>query len=194
MCGIIAYVGGRDVRPILLDGLGRLEYRGYDSAGIAAMTAGGLDVQKRAGRIAELSRHVGGGRRPSRQGISHTRWATHGEPSDANAHPHLDRSGRLALVHNGVIENYQQLKRGLQENGHEFKSATDTEVLAHLIGRHYDAAAASNGDGRRLADAIRSALREVKGTYGIAVMHEAHPGLIIGARRGSPLVLGIGEG
>ena len=192
MCGIIAYVGRREVRPILLDGLGRLEYRGYDSAGIAALTADGLEVQKKAGRIADLSRHVGKPKKVSHQGISHTRWATHGEPSDVNAHPHLDRSGKLALVHNGVIENYQPLKRALTEQGHEFKSATDTEVLAHLIGKHYEASAESNG--RRLLDAVRGALHEVKGTYGIAVMHEAHPGVIIGARRGSPLVLGIGEG
>ncbi len=192
MCGIIAYIGGREVRPILLDGLGRLEYRGYDSAGIAALTADGLEVQKKAGRIADLSRHVGKPKKPSQQGISHTRWATHGEPSDVNAHPHLDQGGKLALVHNGVIENYQPLKRALIEEGHEFKSATDTEVLAHLIGKHYEASADLNG--RRLVESVRSALQEVKGTYGIAVMHEDHPGVIIGARRGSPLVLGIGEG
>lgn len=192
MCGIIAYIGGREVRPILLDGLGRLEYRGYDSAGIAAMTVDGLEVQKKAGRIADLSRHVGQPKKRSQQGISHTRWATHGEPSDVNAHPHLDQSGRLALVHNGVIENYQQLKRVLLGQGHEFHSATDTEVLAHLIGKHYDESTETNG--RRLVDAVRMALQDVKGTYGIAVMHEDHPGVIIGARRGSPLVLGIGEG
>jgi glucosamine--fructose-6-phosphate aminotransferase (isomerizing) len=192
MCGIIAYVGQREVRPILLDGLGRLEYRGYDSAGIAALTDGGLEVQKKAGRIADLSRHVGKPKTPSNQGISHTRWATHGEPSDVNAHPHLDRTGKLAIVHNGVIENYQALKRGLAEQGHAFQSATDTEVLAHLIGKHYESSSGANG--RRLVDAVRGALSEVEGTYGIAVMHEAHPGVIIGARRGSPLVLGIGEG
>jgi len=192
MCGIIAYVGRREVRPILLDGLGRLEYRGYDSAGIAALTDGGLEVQKKAGRIADLSRHVGKPKKSSHQGISHTRWATHGEPSDVNAHPHLDRTGKLAIVHNGVIENYQSLKRSLAGEGHQFQSATDTEVLAHLIGKHYEASPGANG--RRLVDAVRGALSEVKGTYGIAVMHEAHPGVIIGARRGSPLVLGIGEG
>lgn len=192
MCGIIAYVGGREVRPILLDGLSRLEYRGYDSAGIAVLTADGMEVQKKAGRIAELSRHVGKPKKPSSQGISHTRWATHGEPSDVNAHPHLDQSGKLSLVHNGVIENYQPLKRHLQSQGHTFHSATDTEVLSHLIGRCYDESGEKGS--RRLVESVRSALHEVKGTYGIAVMHEEHPGVIIGARRGSPLVLGIGDG
>lgn len=191
MCGIIAYIGSREVRPILLDGLSRLEYRGYDSSGIATLTADGIEVQKKVGRIAELARHVGKPKRPAYQGISHTRWATHGEPSDANAHPHLDRSGHLALVHNGVIENYQSLKEQLQQDGHVFKSATDTEVLSHLIGAHYDAS--EEGGDRRLVEAVRAALREVKGTYGIAVLHQNHPGVIIGARRGSPLVLGIGE-
>lgn len=192
MCGIIAYVGAREVRPILIDGLSRLEYRGYDSAGIATLTAEGIEVQKKVGRIAELARHVGKPKKPAYQGISHTRWATHGEPSDLNAHPHLDKTGKLALVHNGVIENYQQLKRQLQQEGCVFKSATDTEALAHLIGKYYTESEDS-GD-RRLVEAVRSALREVKGTYGIAVMHQNHPGVIIGARRGSPLVLGIGEG
>ncbi len=192
MCGIIAYVGGREARPILLDGLSRLEYRGYDSAGIAAMTAEGMEVQKKAGRIAELARHVGKPSKRACQGISHTRWATHGEPTDVNAHPHLDQGGKLALVHNGVIENYQHLKRALQAGGDVFHSATDTEVLAHLIGKYYDESGETNG--RRLVEAVRSALQDVKGTYGIAVMHEDHPGVIVGARRGSPLVLGIGEG
>ena len=192
MCGIIACVGTREVRPLLLDGLSRLEYRGYDSAGLAVLTAGGMEVQKKAGRIAELVRHVGQPRTPAFQGISHTRWATHGEPSDVNAHPHLDRTGKLALVHNGVIENHHVLKRRLEAEGHEFASATDTEVLAHLVGRHYED---GTGEGsRRLVEAVRRGLSEVKGTYGVAVMHEDHPGLIVGARRGSPLVLGLGEG
>jgi glucosamine--fructose-6-phosphate aminotransferase (isomerizing) len=193
MCGIIAYVGSRDVRPILLDGLGRLEYRGYDSAGMATLADGKLEILKKVGRIAELTRHVTGTVRPAaHMGISHTRWATHGEPSDANAHPHTDESGRMVVVHNGVIENFQPLKRKLVEDGHTFSSVTDTEVLSHLIGSAYDDSTVS-GDGR-LADAVRTALHGIKGTYGIAVIHEDHPGLIVGARRGSPLVLGIGEG
>ena len=192
MCGIIAYVGKREVRPILIDGLSRLEYRGYDSAGVATLTDGDMEVTKKAGRITELARHVAQRKRPTSIGISHTRWATHGEPNDVNAHPHTDQSGRLALVHNGVIENYQILKRQMTAAGHTFKSATDTEVLAHLIGKYYDEVE-TLGD-EKLLDAVRRALREVKGTYGIAVLHQDHPGLIIGARRGSPLVLGIGEG
>lgn len=192
MCGIIAYVGKREVRPILIDGLSRLEYRGYDSAGIAILTGEEIEITKKAGRITELARHVAQRKRPASIGISHTRWATHGEPTDVNAHPHTDESGKLALVHNGVIENYQILKRQMIADGHTFKSATDTEVLAHLIGKHY-AAVETLGD-EKLLEAVRRALREVKGTYGIAVLHQDHPGLIIGARRGSPLVIGIGEG
>jgi len=192
MCGIIAYVGKREVRPILIDGLSRLEYRGYDSAGVATLTDGDMEVTKKAGRITELARHVAQRKRPTSIGISHTRWATHGEPNDVNAHPHTDQSGRLALVHNGVIENYQLLKRQMTAAGHTFKSATDTEVLAHLIGKYYGEVE-TLGD-EKLLEAVRRALREVKGTYGIAVLHQDHPGLIIGARRGSPLVLGIGDG
>ncbi len=191
MCGIIAYVGHREVRPILVDGLSRLEYRGYDSAGIATMTNGALEVTKKAGRIQELARHVAQRKVPANIGISHTRWATHGEPTDANAHPHLDKTGKLALVHNGVIENYQQIKGQLTAEGHVFHSETDTEVLSHLIGKLY-VQAETVGE-KALSEAVRQALQLVKGTYGIAVMHEDHPGLIIGARRGSPLVLGIGE-
>ena len=192
MCGIIAYVGKREVRPILIDGLSRLEYRGYDSAGVATLTDGDMEVTKKAGRITELARHVAQRKRPTSIGISHTRWATHGEPTDVNAHPHTDETGELALVHNGVIENYQPLKRQMIAEGHTFKSATDTEVLAHLIGKYYGKVE-TLGD-EKLVEAVRLALREVKGTYGIAVLHQDHPGLIIGARRGSPLVLGIGDG
>ncbi len=192
MCGIIAYVGKREVRPILIDGLSRLEYRGYDSAGIATLTSGEMEVTKKAGRITELARAVAQRKKPANIGISHTRWATHGEPTDINAHPHLDQGGKLAIVHNGVIENYQTLKKQLTAEGHEFKSATDTEALSHLIGKYYDEVE-TLGD-EKLLEAVRLALRDVKGTYGIAVLHQDHPGLIIGARRGSPLVLGIGEG
>ncbi|MES2705212.1 MAG: glutamine--fructose-6-phosphate transaminase (isomerizing) [Verrucomicrobiota bacterium] len=194
MCGIIAYIGPREARSVLLDGLSRLEYRGYDSAGLATLNTedGDLNILKKAGRIEELARLVNSSVLPSaRQGISHTRWATHGEPTDVNAHPHADRSGQLVIVHNGVIENFQALKQQLETEGHIFASATDTEVLSHLIGRAY-AECGESGD-QRLAGAIRLALRGIKGTYGIAVMHRGHPGIIVGARRGSPLVLGIGE-
>ncbi|MDR2463101.1 MAG: glutamine--fructose-6-phosphate transaminase (isomerizing) [Verrucomicrobiales bacterium] len=191
MCGIIAYVGGRDAQPILLDGLSRLEYRGYDSAGLAVHIPGALSVQKKAGRIAELTKAVA--RQPVRStsGISHTRWATHGEPNDINAHPHLDQSGKIALVHNGVVENYQEIKAALSANGHTFHSATDTEVLAHLVGEHYATLGTLSGSSR-LVTAVKAALGEVNGTYGIAVIHQDLPDVIVGARRGSPLVLGIG--
>ncbi|MDR0534367.1 MAG: glutamine--fructose-6-phosphate transaminase (isomerizing) [Verrucomicrobiales bacterium] len=192
MCGIIAYVGDRDVQPVLLDGLSRLEYRGYDSAGIAVHSGNGIRIQKRAGRIAELAKAVVKSPLHSTSGISHTRWATHGEPTDTNAHPHLDQSGRIALVHNGVVENYQTIKQALTEKGHVFHSATDTEVLAHLVGEHYDKLSSLQG-ANRLVAAIKAALSEIDGTYGIAVIHQDLPNLVVGARRGSPLVLGIGE-
>lgn len=192
MCGIIGYIGKSEAAPILLEGLRRLEYRGYDSAGLATLN-GQLSVRKCKGRIANLTELLG--REPvcGSVGISHTRWATHGGVTDENAHPHFDESGKLALVHNGVIENYQTLKDQLTAEGHHFKSQTDTEVLAHLIGKHFDALG-GEANGKRLVDAVRRALKEVTGTYGIAVMHETVPGMLVGARRGSPLVLGIGKG
>jgi glucosamine--fructose-6-phosphate aminotransferase (isomerizing) len=174
----------------MLDALARLEYRGYDSSGLALARSGAIQVQKKAGRISELAKILRAHPLPGSCGISHTRWATHGEPTDRNAHPHLDQSGRLALVHNGVIENYQALKKRLATQGHSFTSDTDSEVLAHLIGTHYDALPPTPD---RLTEAVRRALAEVEGTYGIAVVHADHPGVIIGARRGSPLVIGIGE-
>ena len=179
-----------------MDGLRRLEYRGYDSAWVAVMDAGALTVRKRIGRIANLAELLLSEPAPGRVGISHTRWATHGAVTDQNAHPHLDRSGRLALVHNGVIENHGPLREALEKEGHRFMSQTDTEVLAHLVGSHYDAAEVQPGgsEGARLLEAVRAALRQVVGTYGIAVMHADLPDLVVGARRGSPLVLGIGKG
>jgi glucosamine--fructose-6-phosphate aminotransferase (isomerizing) len=191
MCGIIAYIGQRDAKPILLDGLGRLEYRGYDSAGMATLVGSRLEVLKKSGRISQLGKLAASHPAPAHIGISHTRWATHGEPTDSNAHPHLDQSQKLAVVHNGVIENYHDIKARLDEEGHSFASQTDTEVLAHLIGIHYTKSE-QTGD-ERLIGAVRTALGEVEGTYGIAVMHQDHPGLIIGARRGSPLVVGLGD-
>ena len=192
MCGIVAYLGEKEAQPLLLDGLRRLEYRGYDSSGIAMLNGGGrLHVVKKKGRIQVLAQYLGEHPMAGRIGISHTRWATHGVPSDANAHPHTDESGHLALVHNGVIENYQPLKQKLLALGHTFKSETDTEVLAHLVGHHYDTLAEDNPT--RLVDAVKAALREVHGTYGIAVLHQDWPHLLVGARRGSPLILGIGK-
>ena len=191
MCGIVGYIGKRQASPILLDGLRRLEYRGYDSAGIALWTDGGIDVYRKAGRIENLRQVVSAANPPGDLGISHTRWATHGAPTDENAHPHRDKSGNLALVHNGVIENYQSLKQALIASGHIFQSETDTEVLAHLVGQYYDDA--DEKDPKvRLVNAVQSALARVKGTYGIAVIHLDAPGVIVGARLGSPLVVGLG--
>lgn len=194
MCGIIGYVGKASAAPILLDGLRRLEYRGYDSSGMAVMDGSStIETRKKSGRIANLKGLLSESPVTGSCGISHTRWATHGEPTDANAHPHLDASGKLALVHNGVIENYQTIKRHLGEQGHVFRSQTDSEVLAHLIGRVYDASAVSDPRARLVA-AVREALKQVAGTYGIAVIHADSPGFIVGARLGSPLIVGIGKG
>ncbi|HEX4707321.1 MAG TPA: glutamine--fructose-6-phosphate transaminase (isomerizing) [Candidatus Udaeobacter sp.] len=199
MCGIVGYVGRAEATPILLDGLRRLEYRGYDSAGIAVVERGQLETRKCAGRIAALAKRVRKEPVAGSLGISHTRWATHGGVNDENAHPHFDASGKLALVHNGVIENYQALKDELIRDGDtNFRSETDTEVLAHLIGKLYDESSAGTADGAgkkgRLFDAVRKALRQVIGTYGIALVHADVPDFMIGARRGSPLVLGVGNG
>lgn len=184
----------------MLEGLRRLEYRGYDSAGMAVLDAGSLAVRKRIGRIANLTELLTEQPVHGKAGISHTRWATHGGVTDANAHPHTDRSGAIALVHNGVIENHSTLRDGLAGEGHVFLSQTDTEVLAHLVGKHFAARGwDKDKDGEaagaeHLEEAVRTALRQVVGTYGIAVAHRDLPGVLVGARRGSPLVLGIGQG
>jgi glucosamine--fructose-6-phosphate aminotransferase (isomerizing) len=186
MCGIVGYVGPRDAAPILLDGLRRLEYRGYDSAGIALLTEDGdVFIEKKAGKLTNLTDHLNGSAPAGHPGIAHTRWATHGRPTDANAHPHTDCSGRLALIHNGIIENYRELKDELQAAGHRFTSETDTEVLAHLIETQYD------GD---LVEAVRAALNRVSGAYAIGVMHTDHPNQIVGARMNVPLIVGLGNG
>src|SRR6266404_5418553 len=198
MCGIVGYVGRAEAAPILLDGLRRLEYRGYDSAGIAVVNRGHLETRKCAGRIAALTRLMTDQPAPGSLGVSHTRWATHGKVTDENAHPHFDASGKLALVHNGVIENYQAIKEQLIQDGDtKFRSETDSEVLAHLIGKLYDESCASTVDAprkkARLFGAVRTALQQVIGTYGIALVHADLPDFMIGARRGSPLVLGVGK-
>jgi glucosamine--fructose-6-phosphate aminotransferase (isomerizing) len=195
MCGIIGYIGKKPAQAILIEGLRRLEYRGYDSAGLCTLHKGRFQLRKKTGRIDELAAALRKQPAPGLTGIGHTRWATHGAPTDANAHPHTDQSGKLILVHNGVIENYQQLKEQLAAKGHTFQSQTDTEVLAHLIGAHYDSLATkSTGKGSNvLVEAVRHALKEVIGTYGIAVLHADFPDLIVGARRGSPLLVGIGR-
>ena len=186
MCGIVGYVGPRDAAPILLEGLRRLEYRGYDSAGIAILTeTGEVFIEKKAGKLTNLTDHLNGDAPAGHPGIGHTRWATHGRPNDTNAHPHTDCSGKLALIHNGIIENYAEIKDRLTAQGHRFTSETDTEVLAHLIETKYA------GD---LVDAVRAALNDVRGAYAIGVMHTDHPDRIVGARMNVPLIVGLGDG
>ena len=183
MCGIIGFTGQREASNILMDGLKRLEYRGYDSAGLITGTGNSLHLRKKSGRLAELGKLLVTHPAPGNYGISHTRWATHGAATDANAHPHMNTDGSIAVVHNGVIENYRQLKQHLQADGIVFRSETDTEVLAHLISQFYQ------GD---LMYAVRRAVELLKGTYGIAVMCRHEPNVLVGARLGSPLVLGLG--
>ncbi|HVN68875.1 MAG TPA: glutamine--fructose-6-phosphate transaminase (isomerizing) [Candidatus Binatia bacterium] len=188
MCGIVGYIGTRDSVPIILDALRRLEYRGYDSAGIAVIDAqGALAGSKAEGKLSRLAERLSNGEALSGVvGVGHTRWATHGAPSDANAHPHLDCRGRIAVVHNGIIENYAALRARLIERGHVFRSETDTEVLAHLIELHYDG---------NLEEAVRRTLHEVRGAYALGVISSDDPDHLVFARNGaSPLVLGIGEG
>lgn len=192
MCGIVGYVGPAEAAPILLDGLRRLEYRGYDSAGVALGNNGSLEIRKSVGRIQNLAQLISEEPVHGNRGICHTRWATHGAVTKENAHPHTDQSGRIVLVHNGVIENYAKLRAEMEREGHVFHSQTDTEVLAHLIGKFAIQLGEPSAD--HLVEAVRMALREVHGTYGIAVMHRDVPDLLIGARRGSPLVLGVGKG
>ncbi|MFO7768455.1 MAG: glutamine--fructose-6-phosphate transaminase (isomerizing) [bacterium] len=188
MCGIVGYVGPRPQREILLGGLKRLEYRGYDSAGIAVQRNGSLSVIKAAGKLRELERRTRGEDLSGTVGIAHTRWATHGLPNDRNAHPHADCTGRLALVHNGIIENYQTLRTLLTERGHTFRTDTDTEVLAHMVEEYL-----TDQHGHGLDEAVRLALGEAEGAFGIAIIDALHPGTLVAARRGSPLVVGVGE-
>ncbi|HZR16348.1 MAG TPA: glutamine--fructose-6-phosphate transaminase (isomerizing) [Verrucomicrobiae bacterium] len=195
MCGIIGYVGSKSATPILVEGLRRLEYRGYDSSGLAVLEGAGLVLRKKKGKIDEgLAPLLQQEPVTGQLGIGHTRWATHGPPCDENSHPHLDQSGKIAVVHNGVIENYDRLKDRLVKAGHTFKSDTDTEVLAHLIGEHFAKRQKQNNDGSALTSAVCEALREVIGTYGLAVFSTDQPGVLVGARRGSPLIIGIGNG
>ncbi|HMG93097.1 MAG TPA: glutamine--fructose-6-phosphate transaminase (isomerizing) [Chryseolinea sp.] len=187
MCGIVAYVGHREAHPIVLKGLKRLEYRGYDSAGIALLN-GGLNVYKKKGKVSELEEFLKGKKLGSKIGMGHTRWATHGEPNDRNAHPHYSSTGDLAIIHNGIIENYNTLKQELVKKGHTFLSDTDTEVLIHFIEdirTHNDCS---------LDEAVRLALTKVVGAYAIVVMSKDDPTALVAARKGSPLVIGIGKG
>jgi glutamine---fructose-6-phosphate transaminase (isomerizing) len=187
MCGIVAYIGQREACPIVLKGLKRLEYRGYDSAGIALVNDG-LKVYKKKGKVADLEEHLNGKDLRSSIAIGHTRWATHGEPSDRNSHPHTAGNGKLAMIHNGIIENYAQLKQELQNKGHVFKSDTDTEVLIHFIEEIQESNQCS------LEEALRIALKRVVGAYVIVIVDQDNPDTLIAARKGSPLVIGVGKG
>lgn len=191
MCGIIGYIGKENATPILLEGLKRLEYRGYDSAGLVTIDSlGKAYLVRRAGKVANLEQALAVTEAKSGLGIAHTRWATHGKPSEENAHPHPDCTNSIFVVHNGIIENYKALKEGLIKEGHSFRSETDTEILSHLIEKEYRALAEKE---HRLLRAVASALKHVHGTYGIAVVGSAEPDKIIAARSSSPLLLGVGE-
>jgi glucosamine--fructose-6-phosphate aminotransferase (isomerizing) len=189
MCGIVGYVGTRPAARILIEGLARLEYRGYDSAGLAVAHRKTLRTTKAAGRVDDLRAAVGDEPGPGKVGIAHTRWATHGEPSERNAHPHSDATGRIAVVHNGIVENAEELRAKLTADGVVFASDTDTEVLPHLIAR-----AAADDESRSLEEAVREALRVVEGTYGLVVLDARRPEELVVARNGSPIVLGLGDG
>ena len=187
MCGIVAYIGNKDVYPILINGLKRLEYRGYDSAGVAIFN-GGMNIYKRKGKVNSLIEYAKGKNVEGTIGIGHTRWATHGKPDDINAHPHKSGNGRLALIHNGIIENYSLLKKALEREGHQFESETDTEVLAHLIEE------LQKRDNLPIEEAVRVALTQVVGAYAIVVLDKEDPDKLVAARKASPLVIGIGDG
>ncbi|MFO7829800.1 MAG: isomerizing glutamine--fructose-6-phosphate transaminase, partial [Bacteroidales bacterium] len=187
MCGIVGYIGEKQAYPILINGLKRLEYRGYDSAGIALLN-NKINIYKKQGKVADLEKHVLKDDITGNIGIGHTRWATHGEPNDTNAHPHVSMNGHFILIHNGIIENYGRLKEKLMDRGYSFKTETDTEVLANLIEYIYL-------KGQVSAEiAVRLALSKVVGAYGLAIICRDEPNKLIAARKGSPLVIGVGEG
>ncbi|MCD6395792.1 MAG: glutamine--fructose-6-phosphate transaminase (isomerizing) [Planctomycetes bacterium] len=198
MCGIVAYIGHKPARPILLEGLKRLEYRGYDSAGIALLADDTFEIYKADGRISALEDILPTGQANEVIGIGHTRWATHGAPNTTNAHPHLDATGKITIVHNGIIENYATLKKWLLSKGCQFKSDTDSEVIANLIGYFYSTENARDGNDRPAGEnkfewAVQQALHELCGTYGLAILCSDYPDTLIGAKKGSPLILGVGE-
>jgi len=184
MCGIVGYIGPRQAAGLLIEGLRRLEYRGYDSAGIAVVNGRGLKIMKAAGKLSVLENELKEKMPEGTIGIGHTRWATHGAPTTTNAHPHTDQSGRIAVIHNGIIENSAAIRKALEQRGHTFKSETDTEVLAHLVGELYQG---------NLEEAVATALKDVDGAYGLVFISSEEPGVLVAARKGSPLLVGIGE-
>ncbi|MCW2616601.1 MAG: glutamine--fructose-6-phosphate aminotransferase [Frankiales bacterium] len=190
MCGIVGYVGDKQALEVVLDGLRRLEYRGYDSAGVSVLDGSGLQVERKAGKLANLEELVSGRAMPGTLGIGHTRWATHGPPTDANAHPHVDCAGAVAVVHNGTIENYEVLVAGLEQRGHQRRSETDTEVVAHLLEERY-ADGPTQGD---LPASLRSICKDLEGSFVLVVSHRDEPDLVVAARRNLPLVIGLGDG
>ncbi|GAA2949334.1 MULTISPECIES: glutamine--fructose-6-phosphate transaminase (isomerizing) [Streptomyces] len=188
MCGIVGYVGPQSALDVVMAGLKRLEYRGYDSAGVAVLADGGLAAAKKAGKLLNLEKELDGRPLPAgTTGIGHTRWATHGGPTDSNAHPHLDNAGRVAVVHNGIIENFAELRAELEERGHRLASETDTEVVAHLLAEEFSSCA-------DLAEAMRLVCRRLEGAFTLVAVHADEPDVVVGARRNSPLVVGVGEG
>ena len=187
MCGIIGYVGTRDVVPVLIGGLKKLEYRGYDSAGVAVVNGNGVDVVRAEGKLSNLEAKLAEHALHGTFGMGHTRWATHGKPNENNAHPHRDCTGNVVVIHNGIIENFLPLKQRLKAQGHEFKSETDTEVVAHLIEEY-------RKDGTSFVEAVKKALKELEGHYALVMIAADEPGTIIAAKQGPPLVIGLGEG
>ena len=185
MCGIVGYVGTRDAVPVIIEGLRRLEYRGYDSAGVAVVQGGVLERRRAAGKLQNLEEALRAAPLQGQYGLGHTRWATHGRPTEENAHPHQDTAGKVVVVHNGIIENYLALKERLQKAGHRFVTQTDTEVVAHLVAEHYDGC---------LENAVRRALGELQGIYALVLLHRDEPQKLVGARQGPPLVVGLGQG
>src|SRR4051812_43360969 len=194
MCGIVGYVGKQKAAPLIIEGLKRLEYRGYDSAGVAVLQDGHFTVAKKIGRVANLEQEASRHRLHGNFGMGHTRWATHGGVTDANAHPHVSSDSKFALIHNGVIENYSQMKQFLAAKGYTFSSETDTEVLCNLIAYHYAKEPVGHNGTSRFVECVRKALHHVEGTYGIVVLGVDFPGEMVAARKASPLILGVGDG
>src|SRR5215831_21295807 len=192
MCGIFGYVGPQDPVPIIMGGLRSLEYRGYDSAGIAIIEDGSLQVRRASGKLKKLEELLTKQPLKGQFGLGHTRWATHGRPTEENAHPHRDCKGRIVVAHNGIIENYLSLKRKLMEEGHKFTTETDTEVIAHLVEKY----ASTSGNGKRphLEDAVRHAVKDLSGVFALAVISADDPNKIVAARNGPPAVIGLGNG
>ena len=186
MCGIIGYIGPKSVVPVLMEGLRKLEYRGYDSAGVAVVRNGEVTIRRSAGRLSNLAHSIADDPLTGEYGLGHTRWATHGRPTEENAHPHRDCTGRIVVVHNGIIENYLDLKRELQSQGHTFVTETDTEIVAHLVERE------SQGDG--LENAVRRALLVLRGLFALVLLSADDPDKIVAVRKGPPIVVGLGDG